>query len=84
MRVSIDVVSFHFAGLSSTLLRDVPFSCLYWACYESLKKAFVSSESGPPLKFCLCAGAVGGAVAAVITLPFDVVKTHRYTRRLAN
>ncbi|XP_003738484.1 solute carrier family 25 member 40 [Galendromus occidentalis] len=66
-----------YLGLSSTLLRDVPFSCLYWACYESLKATFVPPDSDPPLKFCISAGAMGGTVAAIVTLPFDVVKTHR-------
>ncbi|WAR04520.1 S2540-like protein [Mya arenaria] len=42
-------------GLGATLLRDVPFSVLYWGSYETMKSH----------------------VAGVLTLPFDVIKTHR-------
>uniref|UniRef100_A0A8B9MJZ8 Solute carrier family 25 member 40 n=1 Tax=Accipiter nisus TaxID=211598 RepID=A0A8B9MJZ8_9AVES len=50
-------------GWSSTVLRDVPFSAIYWHNYERFKK-MMCKEVG---------------IAAVITLPFDVVKTHRQT-----
>lgn len=66
-----------YLGLSSTLLRDVPFSCIYWASYESFKKSFVPKDENPQLRFCLGAGAISGTAAAVVTLPFDVVKTYR-------
>ncbi|XP_049770597.1 probable mitochondrial glutathione transporter SLC25A40 isoform X1 [Schistocerca cancellata] len=62
-------------GLGSTLLRDVPFSALYWLNYEALKSKF-----GPPtpsVSFSFFAGAVAGSIAAIVTNPFDVVKTHQ-------
>jgi len=62
-------------GLSPTLLRDVPFSAIYWACYETYKTYLPSSE--PTLSESFLGGAVAGSLAAVITLPFDVVKTLR-------
>lgn len=62
-------------GLSSTLLRDVPFSAIYWLNYESIKRIFYSSSQ--TFTFNLAAGAVAGSIAAVFTIPFDVVKTHR-------
>lgn len=62
-------------GLGPTLLRDVPFSALYWFNYEGLKKYF--DQRNPTFSFSLFAGAISGSIAAVITLPFDVVKTHR-------
>lgn len=62
-------------GLNATLLRDVPFSCLYWSSYESLKRIF--NQSTPSFGFSFFAGACSGSVAAIATLPFDVVKTHR-------
>ncbi|XP_054162278.1 probable mitochondrial glutathione transporter SLC25A40 [Oppia nitens] len=62
-------------GLSATIMRDVPFSCIYWANYEYMKKRFNQKE--PTFAFSFINGATAGTVAAIITLPFDVVKTHR-------
>lgn len=62
-------------GIGPTLLRDVPFSAIYWGCYETFKQQFNAPE--PSFLFSFCAGASSGAVAALCTLPFDVVKTHR-------
>ncbi|XP_058960078.1 mitochondrial glutathione transporter SLC25A40 isoform X1 [Pocillopora verrucosa] len=60
-------------GLGPTLLRDVPFSAVYWMGYEVLKSKFV--EPGFIASF--SSGVLSGAMAALITTPFDVVKTHR-------
>ena len=62
-------------GLGPTLLRDIPFSSIYWASYEYMKQRM--NQRHPSLEFSLIAGAMAGSVAAVITLPFDVAKTHR-------
>lgn len=62
-------------GLGPTLLRDVPFSSIYWGTYEFMKQRF--DQRHPSLQFSLTAGAAAGAIAAVSTLPFDVAKTHR-------
>ncbi|XP_039496887.1 solute carrier family 25 member 40 isoform X2 [Drosophila santomea] len=61
-------------GLPPTILRDVPFSGIYWTCYEYLKSSFGVVE--PSFSFSFAAGAISGSVAATITTPFDVVKTH--------
>ncbi|XP_017066935.1 solute carrier family 25 member 40 isoform X2 [Drosophila eugracilis] len=61
-------------GLPPTILRDVPFSGIYWTCYEYLKSSFGVVE--PTFSFSFAAGAISGSVAAMITTPFDVVKTH--------
>lgn len=47
-------------GLSSTLLRDVPFSAIYWLNYETIKKFFYTSQQ--TFTFNLAAGAVAGSV----------------------
>lgn len=62
-------------GWGPTILRDVPFSSIYWACYEYQKHTYRQEQ--PTFTFSLAAGAVSGTVAAVLTTPFDVVKTHR-------
>ncbi|XP_066999229.1 mitochondrial glutathione transporter SLC25A40 isoform X2 [Anabrus simplex] len=62
-------------GLGSTLLRDVPFSGIYWLNYETLKSQF--SSGTPSFGFAFLAGAISGSIAATVTTPFDVVKTHQ-------
>ncbi|KAF2367864.1 Mitochondrial substrate/solute carrier [Trinorchestia longiramus] len=65
-----------FRGWAATVLRDVPFSVLYWGAYEHLKKMYGQQER-PTVPFTVLAGSVAGGVAATVTLPLDVVKTHR-------
>ncbi|CAG0893789.1 unnamed protein product [Darwinula stevensoni] len=64
-------------GLFPTLLRDVPFSGLYWLGYESLKAMFMDRYHVLTPTLVFIAGATAGTVAAIVTLPFDVVKTLR-------
>lgn len=63
-------------GLGPTILRDVPFSCIYWSNYEALKSRFGKHDQ-PPFWFSFAAGATAGTISAILTLPFDVIKTHR-------
>ncbi|XP_075998815.1 mitochondrial glutathione transporter SLC25A39 isoform X2 [Genypterus blacodes] len=66
-------------GWGPTVLRDVPFSALYWFNYE-LVKAHLCEQAGRPqanFSISFTAGAVSGTIAAILTLPFDVVKTRR-------
>lgn len=62
-------------GLGSTLLRDVPFSAVYWLNYETIKQKFRGTQQ--TFTFNLAAGAIAGSIAAFLTIPFDVVKTHK-------
>ncbi|KAK2713405.1 mitochondrial glutathione transporter SLC25A40-like [Artemia franciscana] len=73
--VKVQGVKGLWLGLGPSLLRDVPFSAIYWLGYESLKKKYMPDPNRLGLSF-LC-GALAGSFAAVVTLPFDVVKTHR-------
>ncbi|KAJ8719085.1 hypothetical protein PYW07_016641 [Mythimna separata] len=67
-----------FRGLGSTLLRDVPFSGIYWTTFETTKRAFNKPDSEKnTFLFNFFCGSVAGSLAAFITLPFDVVKTHQ-------
>ena len=56
-------------GLSSTIIRDVPFSALYWSCYEYLRPIDFNFIETP------LAGFIAGGVASAVTLPMDVIKT---------
>ncbi|GMI14975.1 hypothetical protein TrVE_jg10963 [Triparma verrucosa] len=55
-----------FHGLNVTLMRDVPFSGVYWLSVEVLRGEGVGDFLG---------GMVSGVVASCFTTPFDVVKT---------
>ncbi|KAK6490779.1 solute carrier family 25 member 40 [Huso huso] len=62
-------------GLGPTLLRDVPFSAMYWYNYEQGKK-WLCEKYGtrePTFMITFTSGAVSGSIAAIATLPFDVV-----------
>ncbi|XP_060747877.1 probable mitochondrial glutathione transporter SLC25A39 isoform X2 [Tachysurus vachellii] len=66
-------------GWGPTVLRDVPFSALYWFNYELMKTKLCERSRTQQASFSIVftAGAVSGAIAAITTLPFDVVKTRR-------
>ncbi|NXS06954.1 S2540 protein, partial [Neodrepanis coruscans] len=81
-KVAADGLFSLWRGWSSTILRDVPFSAIYWYNYERFKK-MMCKEVGthePTFFIAFTSGATSGSIAAVITQPFDVVKTHRQTR----
>ena len=76
-------------GLPATLLRDVPFSAVYWLGYEKLKLQIAplvrqDSKTGlldatyqQSFMVSFVSGALSGSLAATLTVPFDVVKTRR-------
>ncbi|NWW39239.1 S2540 protein, partial [Panurus biarmicus] len=81
-KVAVDGWSSLWRGWTSTLLRDVPFSAMYWYNYERFKK-MMCKEIGanePTFFVSFTSGAASGSIAAVTTQPFDVVKTHRQTQ----
>ncbi|XDV40765.1 hypothetical protein PO909_009773 [Leuciscus waleckii] len=66
-------------GWGPTLLRDVPFSAMYWFNYEKGKVWLCEYHSctDPTFSITFTAGALSGSIASIVTLPFDVVKTKR-------
>uniref|UniRef100_A0A8B9ZUL6 Mitochondrial glutathione transporter SLC25A39 n=2 Tax=Anas TaxID=8835 RepID=A0A8B9ZUL6_9AVES len=66
-------------GWGPTVLRDVPFSALYWFNYELVREWLCAQARLDEATFMIsfASGAISGTVAAVLTLPFDVVKTQR-------
>jgi solute carrier family 25 protein 39/40 len=68
--------SYLWRGLGPTLLRDVPFSGIYWTGYESLKQRLAArGHRGVDVSF--ACGALSGMLAATLTAPVDVIKTRR-------
>lgn len=67
-----------YKGASACLLRDIPFSAIYFPAYWHLKKdVFHEGYNGKQLSFLetLGAAAIAGMPAAYFTTPADVVKT---------
>lgn len=80
-------------GLPPTLWRDVPFSGIYWAAYERIKRSLtggkgmgerhVGQGAGQEFTIAFVSGAGSGVLAATLTNPFDVVKTRRQAQSSA-
>ncbi|KAA0183407.1 Solute carrier family 25 member [Fasciolopsis buskii] len=80
-----------WTGMGPTLLRDVPYSMLFWLIFDNLKLRHLIGQLSqselrtveytklPDLNFyyAFMFGATAGLVAGVLTHPFDVIKTHR-------
>ncbi|KZS93297.1 mitochondrial inner membrane protein [Sistotremastrum niveocremeum HHB9708] len=67
-----------YKGASACLLRDIPFSAIYFPAYSHLKKdVFHEGFHGKRLSFgeTLASAAIAGMPAAYLTTPADVVKT---------
>ncbi|KAL9639088.1 MAG: hypothetical protein Q9164_001151 [Protoblastenia rupestris] len=79
-------------GLTLTMWRDVPFSGIYWWGYEAMRNTLTDLREPTHLRVSerprdhahaftfvdsFIAGAASGAVASVVTTPFDVGKTRQ-------
>ncbi|KAG2022896.1 carnitine/acyl carnitine carrier [Coprinopsis cinerea AmutBmut pab1-1] len=67
-----------YRGASACLLRDIPFSAIYFPAYSHLKSdLFQEGYNGKQLSFfeTLASAAIAGMPAAYLTTPADVVKT---------
>lgn len=66
-----------YKGASACLLRDVPFSAIYFPTYNHLKRDLFGESQTKKLGILqlLTAGAIAGMPAAYLTTPCDVIKT---------
>uniref|UniRef100_A0A671K7B5 Mitochondrial glutamate carrier 1 n=1 Tax=Sinocyclocheilus anshuiensis TaxID=1608454 RepID=A0A671K7B5_9TELE len=65
-----------YKGLGATLLRDVPFSVIYFPLFANLNKlGKPSPDEAAPFYWSFISGCVAGSTAAVAVNPCDVVKT---------
>ena len=68
-----------YLGLRATLLRDVPYTFIYWQAYQSLKDRALPEgiQNLGSMSSVFASAAISASVAAVITHPYDVLKTHQ-------
>ncbi|EGG13508.1 mitochondrial substrate carrier family protein [Cavenderia fasciculata] len=71
-----------YQGFSSTLVRNVPANCCYFASYELARRAFLEPgqllEDLPTWKV-LVSGGIGGMSYWTLTFPIDVIKSSLQT-----
>ncbi|XP_074488868.1 mitochondrial glutamate carrier 1 [Sebastes fasciatus] len=65
-----------YKGLGATLLRDVPFSVIYFPLFANLNNLGKRGADGPaPFYVSFISGCLAGSTAAVAVNPVDVIKT---------
>uniref|UniRef100_A0A8C6T800 Mitochondrial glutamate carrier 2 n=1 Tax=Neogobius melanostomus TaxID=47308 RepID=A0A8C6T800_9GOBI len=65
-----------YKGLGATLMRDIPFSVIYFPLFAHLHQlGKPSPEESVPFYWSFMSGCLAGCVAAVAVSPCDVVKT---------
>ncbi|CAH8594564.1 unnamed protein product [Heterobilharzia americana] len=79
-------------GAGPTLLRDVPYSMIFWFTYDCMKSGYINKQTGIDILSksksantldgvsfsCLFSfAAISGLISGILTHPFDVIKTHR-------
>ncbi|KAH0617084.1 hypothetical protein JD844_028722 [Phrynosoma platyrhinos] len=69
-----------YKGLGATLLRDVPFSVIYFPLFANINKLGQENpEEKAPFLHSFISGCAAGSVAAVAVTPLDVLKTRIQT-----
>ena len=68
-------------GARACILRDAPFSAIYFPTYAHLKTAFADKETGiTNLPGILTAATLAGVPSASLVTPADVIKTRLQVR----
>jgi len=66
-----------YRGFGSTIMREIPFAFIQFPIYERSKvelAQYLKKDEASPIQAAAC-GSFGGAIAAAITTPLDVIKT---------
>eukprot|EP01113_Clastostelium_recurvatum_P009950 TRINITY_DN1485_c0_g1_i3.p1 TRINITY_DN1485_c0_g1~~TRINITY_DN1485_c0_g1_i3.p1 ORF type:complete len:746 (-),score=212.22 TRINITY_DN1485_c0_g1_i3:70-2307(-) len=64
-----------YKGAGACLLRDIPFSAIYFPTYAKMKQIMMNADGKLGAKELLLSGAVAGIPAAYLCTPADVIKT---------
>uniref|UniRef100_A0A8C7XNG8 Mitochondrial glutamate carrier 1 n=1 Tax=Oryzias sinensis TaxID=183150 RepID=A0A8C7XNG8_9TELE len=72
-----------YRGLGATLMRDIPFSVVYFPLFAHLHQLGQHSSEHPsvPFYWSFMSGCLAGSIAAVAVSPCDVVKTRLQSLR---
>ncbi|XP_068191780.1 mitochondrial glutamate carrier 1-like [Antennarius striatus] len=72
-----------YRGLGATLLRDIPFSVVYFPLFAHLHRLGQRSSDDPsvPFHWSFMSGCLAGCIAAIAVSPCDVVKTRLQSLR---
>jgi len=71
-----------YTGMAATLMRDVPWNALSFLFVNILKTSYEGFlRKAPSAGDMMAIGATGGALAAIIMTPVDVVKTRLMTQK---
>ncbi|KAM5298277.1 mitochondrial glutamate carrier 2 [Ctenodactylus gundi] len=69
-----------YRGLGATLLRDIPFSIIYFPLFANLNQRGLREHAGKAsFAHSFASGCAAGSVAAVVVTPLDVLKTRVQT-----
>ncbi|XP_019320594.1 mitochondrial glutamate carrier 2 isoform X2 [Panthera pardus] len=69
-----------YKGLGATLLRDIPFSIIYFPLFANLNNLGFNERTGKAsFAHSFMSGCVAGSIAAVTVTPLDVLKTRIQT-----
>jgi solute carrier family 25 iron transporter 28/37 len=85
MRANEGYVAF-YRSVPITLAMNVPFGATFVACNENMKRFLRLADSGRPsekmrvLPWYFVSAGISGAVASLVTQPFDVIKTRLQTQ----
>jgi len=64
-----------YYGAPATLLRDVPFSMIYFSLYGRLKRHFTDVDGNIPIPKIFLSSCIAGVIGASAATPMDVIKT---------
>ncbi|XP_038653464.1 calcium-binding mitochondrial carrier protein Aralar2 isoform X2 [Scyliorhinus canicula] len=65
----------HISGARACFMRDIPFSAIYFPCYNYFKTSFTNENGQVHPGNLLLSGALAGMPAASLVTPADVIKT---------
>lgn len=64
-----------YKGAPATLLRDVPFSMVYFSLYGRVKRYFTDADGNIPIAKVFLSSTIAGVIGATVATPMDVIKT---------